>query len=124
MTEACIHVAEVHDRMPVILKREDWGDWLGLAVERLLKMEWLMAELVGKPEEVLGRVQEIAREIIPDIVCELQDYRTGIGCGLLDEKGQLQQVRWRLRHLSESRVETELKALASHLTPRLTIHRK
>jgi putative SOS response-associated peptidase YedK len=28
MTEACIHVADVHDRMPVILKREDWGDWL------------------------------------------------------------------------------------------------
>lgn len=28
MTEACIHVADVHDRMPVILKRIDWGDWL------------------------------------------------------------------------------------------------
>ena len=28
MTEACIHVADVHDRMPVILKREDWSDWL------------------------------------------------------------------------------------------------
>ena len=28
MTEACQHVASVHDRMPVILKREDWADWL------------------------------------------------------------------------------------------------
>ena len=28
MTEACIHVADVHDRMPVILRREDWADWL------------------------------------------------------------------------------------------------
>ena len=28
MTEACIHVADVHDRMPVILKPEDWPDWL------------------------------------------------------------------------------------------------
>jgi len=28
MTEACIHVADVHDRMPVIVKREDWDDWL------------------------------------------------------------------------------------------------
>jgi len=28
MTEACQHVADVHDRMPVILKRDDWGDWL------------------------------------------------------------------------------------------------
>lgn len=28
MTEACIHVADVHDRMPVILRRDDWSDWL------------------------------------------------------------------------------------------------
>jgi len=28
MTEACIHVADVHGRMPVILRREDWSDWL------------------------------------------------------------------------------------------------
>jgi putative SOS response-associated peptidase YedK len=28
MTEACQHVAGVHDRMPVIFKREDWADWL------------------------------------------------------------------------------------------------
>lgn len=28
MTEACIHVADVHDRMPVILRRSDWIDWV------------------------------------------------------------------------------------------------
>nr|WP_230206705.1 SOS response-associated peptidase family protein [Novosphingobium sp. Gsoil 351] len=28
MTEACIHVADVHDRMPVILRPQDWRDWL------------------------------------------------------------------------------------------------
>lgn len=28
MTEACQHVADVHDRMPVILRRADWADWL------------------------------------------------------------------------------------------------
>ena len=28
MPEACVHVADVHDRMPVILKRADWADWL------------------------------------------------------------------------------------------------
>lgn len=28
MTEACIHVADVHDRMPVILRPETWQDWL------------------------------------------------------------------------------------------------
>lgn len=28
VTEACIPVADVHDRMPVILKRDNWADWL------------------------------------------------------------------------------------------------
>jgi putative SOS response-associated peptidase YedK len=28
MTEACIHLADVHDRMPVILNPDDWQDWL------------------------------------------------------------------------------------------------
>jgi putative SOS response-associated peptidase YedK len=28
MTEACEHVAGVHDRMPAILPRADWADWL------------------------------------------------------------------------------------------------
>ena len=28
MTEACVAVAAVHDRMPVILQRETWSDWL------------------------------------------------------------------------------------------------
>lgn len=28
MTAACIHVADVHDRMPVILRPTDWADWL------------------------------------------------------------------------------------------------
>ena len=28
MTEACIHVATMHDRMPVLLRRKDWIDWL------------------------------------------------------------------------------------------------
>lgn len=34
MTEACIHVADVHDRMPVILKRDDWQDWLDGAPDK------------------------------------------------------------------------------------------
>jgi putative SOS response-associated peptidase YedK len=28
MTEACAHVQGVHDRMPVILARDAWADWL------------------------------------------------------------------------------------------------
>ena len=28
MTEACLHIQGVHDRMPVILTRDRWADWL------------------------------------------------------------------------------------------------
>ncbi len=28
MTEACIQMADVHDRMPVIVRTEEWSDWL------------------------------------------------------------------------------------------------
>ena len=28
MTEACQHLAGVHDRMPVVLRRDGWADWL------------------------------------------------------------------------------------------------
>ena len=34
MTEACLHVADVHDRMPVILRRDDWADWLDGAPDK------------------------------------------------------------------------------------------
>lgn len=34
MTEACQHVADVHDRMPVILRRDDWSDWLDGAPDK------------------------------------------------------------------------------------------
>jgi len=33
MTEACIHVADVHDRMPVVLHREDWICWTDAPAE-------------------------------------------------------------------------------------------
>jgi putative SOS response-associated peptidase YedK len=28
MTEACVHVANVHDRMPVVLQRDHWARWV------------------------------------------------------------------------------------------------
>jgi putative SOS response-associated peptidase YedK len=34
MTEVCIHVADVFDRMPVILERDAWADWLDGAPDK------------------------------------------------------------------------------------------
>lgn len=33
MTEACIHVEGVHDRMPVILRSDDWARWTDASAE-------------------------------------------------------------------------------------------
>jgi putative SOS response-associated peptidase YedK len=33
MTEACVHVAGVHDRMPVVLQRDDWSRWTDAAAD-------------------------------------------------------------------------------------------
>lgn len=28
VTVACVHVVDVHDRKPVVLQRDDWGQWV------------------------------------------------------------------------------------------------
>ncbi len=33
MTDACVQMADVHDRMPIILPRGDWAAWLGGSLE-------------------------------------------------------------------------------------------
>lgn len=53
MTEACQHVAGVHDRMPVILAREDWAAWLGGPADaaHLLCRPWAHDMTVRRTEE-------------------------------------------------------------------------
>lgn len=82
-----------------------------------------MPELVGTPEQKLARVQEIVENYLPELVCELQDYKTQIGCGALDDKGTLRQIKWRLRGLTEYHVEDGARSLATHFAPRMTLHR-
>lgn len=82
-----------------------------------------MSELVGTPEDKLLKVQEIAERHLPEIVCELQYYKTQIGCGALDEQGTLRDVKWRLRGLTVSRVENGITSLATHFRPRVTLQR-
>ena len=38
MTEACMEMDQVHDRMPVILQREDWARWTGGGFEDALAL--------------------------------------------------------------------------------------
>jgi len=39
MTEACSHVAEVHDRMPVVLDPGEWDQWLNGAFEDVVQLQ-------------------------------------------------------------------------------------
>jgi putative SOS response-associated peptidase YedK len=57
MTEACEHVAGVHDRMPAILPREDWGDWLDGPPDAagLLCRPWELGMRVERTEEAWVR---------------------------------------------------------------------
>jgi len=82
-----------------------------------------MSELTGTPEERLIKVQAIAERHLPEIVCELQDYKTQIGCGVLDERGILHDVKWRVRGLTASHVDNGVRSLTTHLGPRVMIHR-
>ncbi len=53
MTEACIHIADVHDRMPVILARDTWSDWLDGAPDdaRLLCQPYPADMVVRRTDE-------------------------------------------------------------------------
>jgi len=53
MTEACAHVAGVHDRMPAILPRGDWADWLNGPPDAagLLCRPWELGMTVERTEE-------------------------------------------------------------------------
>ena len=53
MTEACEHVAGVRDRMPAILPREDWADWLDGPPDAagLLCRPWELGMTVLRTEE-------------------------------------------------------------------------
>lgn len=49
MVDGCVQMAEVHDRMPVVLQRGDWERWVA-----------------GEPEEALGLCQTCPRELEVD----------------------------------------------------------
>jgi hypothetical protein len=49
-------------------------------------------KLTGEPEEVLPVVQARMQPFVPGARCELQDYGFRIGCGMLDQWGNIQSV--------------------------------
>ncbi|MBV8688349.1 MAG: hypothetical protein JO238_16895 [Alphaproteobacteria bacterium] len=77
-----------------------------------------LSQRTGTPEEKLPKVQAIAERHLPEIVCELQDYKSQIGGGALDERGMLRDAKWRLRGLTEWRVDNSVRMPAPTLNGR------
>jgi hypothetical protein len=70
-------------------------------------------KITGSPEEILARVTAIVREQVPNANCELQDYGHQIGCGELDQWGNVQDVKLRRDHWNEVHVSHAAKVLAT-----------
>lgn len=77
-----------------------------------------MSEIGGSPDEILAHVQALVESYVPHVVCELQNYKTNIGCGALDDRGMLHEVKWSLRGLNDWRIKDQATVLASRCVTR------
>ena len=68
-------------------------------------------------EELVRLVENVARSWVPGVVCELKDYKQKIGLGALDDDGEVQEVRFLKKHLSNEQVEIQSKLLLKKLYP-------
>lgn len=74
------------------------------------------APIEGNAQAALVKVQEIFERRVPGVRCELQDYEHRIGCGMIDEWGGLQEVKF-LRHgLSYGDVDHLATVLATKIS--------
>ena len=82
-----------------------------------------MSELGNTPEAILARVTDIVQKHVPGAACELQAYKTEIGCGARDAGNSLHEVKWGLNGLNEWRVNDQARVLASLVAPRTRFQR-
>jgi len=71
-----------------------------------------MTQIAGSGEYVIDEVQKIVRAYVPGATCALLDYGKRIGCGELDEHGNLHEVRWLRRELDDEQVAKDAERMA------------
>lgn len=69
-------------------------------------------KIEGSAEEALAKVQEIVASVVPDAHCELQDYQHPIGCGSVDQDGNVVDVVMLRRGLDAQQVQARAEELA------------
>lgn len=74
-----------------------------------------MATIGGDEHTILGRVQAIFDEVTPGARCELQDYSHKIGCGNMDQWGNIQDVVFVRAGIDDDQVRHHAAVLAIKL---------
>ena len=69
-------------------------------------------KIEGTAEEALAKVQKIVAGIVPDAICELQDYQQRIGCGAVDRDGNVVDIVMLRRGLDVEQVNAFADDLA------------
>lgn len=71
--------------------------------------------LPNDPAAAVARVQELVSAIVPTARCELQDYDHKIGCGDMDQWGNIQDVVFVRHGTSEDKVRHFAQVLETKL---------
>lgn len=77
------------------------------------KESGMSGKIEGDPKAVLNTVQAIFSRVLPGATCELQDYEHRIGCGALDQLGNVQDVKFLRQGLSQADAEHFATVLAT-----------
>lgn len=71
-----------------------------------------MTQIAGSSEHVVDQVQQIVRRHVPGANCALLDYGKRVGCGELDNNGELHELRWLRRELDDDQVDRDAERMA------------
>ena len=74
-----------------------------------------MSKIERDERVALARVQEIFDAVTPGARCELQDYQHKIGCGNMDQWGNIQDVVFVRAGIDEDQVRHHASVLAIKL---------
>ncbi|MGN5375914.1 hypothetical protein [Sphingomonas hankookensis] len=64
-----------------------------------------MSRIAGTESEIVSKVQRIVREHVPGANCAIRDYGKRVGCGELDNKGNLHEHLWVIRDLGSGPID-------------------
>ena len=74
-----------------------------------------MGRISGTETAIVAEVQAIVRHHVPGANCTIRDYGKRVGCGELDTRGKLHELRWIIRDLEDDQVAADAERLAKEI---------